>query len=114
MEIELIEVRQIVEDADQPRKHHDEETMQGLADSIRQHGVLQRPDPGSGHRAGVSEQLPAGRDRDAERVPVGDRPQPHRHAGRAQQGRRALEGSHADRVVTIAVHRSAQSRSRKT
>ena len=41
VEIELIEVRQIVEDPDQPRKHHDEETMQGLADSIRQHGVLQ-------------------------------------------------------------------------
>jgi ParB family transcriptional regulator, chromosome partitioning protein len=41
VEIELIEVGQIVEDPDQPRKHHDEESLQGLADSIRQHGVLQ-------------------------------------------------------------------------
>lgn len=41
MEIELIEVNRIVEDPDQPRKHHDEESLRGLADSIRQHGVLQ-------------------------------------------------------------------------
>lgn len=41
MEIELIEVAKIVEDPDQPRKHHDEESLQGLADSIRQHGMLQ-------------------------------------------------------------------------
>lgn len=41
MEVELIEVAQIVEDPDQPRKHHDEEGLRGLADSIRQHGMLQ-------------------------------------------------------------------------
>src|SRR5512143_1590722 len=41
VEIEFIEVARIVEDPDQPRKHHDEESLQGLADSIRQHGVLQ-------------------------------------------------------------------------
>ncbi len=41
MEIQYIEVAKIVEDSDQPRKHHDEEGLQGLADSIRQHGMLQ-------------------------------------------------------------------------
>jgi ParB family chromosome partitioning protein len=41
VEIELIEVARIVEDPDQPRKHNDEESLQGLADSIRQHGMLQ-------------------------------------------------------------------------
>jgi ParB family chromosome partitioning protein len=41
VEVELIEVAQIVEDPDQPRKHHDEEGLKGLADSIRQHGMLQ-------------------------------------------------------------------------
>jgi len=41
VEIELIPVDQIVEDPDQPRKHHDEEGLRGLADSIRQHGMLQ-------------------------------------------------------------------------
>lgn len=41
MEIRLIDVHQIVEDPDQPRKHHDEESLRGLADSIRQHGMLQ-------------------------------------------------------------------------
>jgi ParB family chromosome partitioning protein len=41
VQIELIEVTRIVEDPDQPRKHHDEESLQGLADSIRQHGLLQ-------------------------------------------------------------------------
>lgn len=41
VQIELIEVARIVEDPDQPRKHHDEESLQGLADSIRQHGMLQ-------------------------------------------------------------------------
>ncbi len=40
MEIQLIETSQIVEDTDQPRKHHSEESLQGLADSIRQHGML--------------------------------------------------------------------------
>ena len=40
MEIQLIETRQIIEDTDQPRKHHSEESLQGLADSIRQHGML--------------------------------------------------------------------------
>jgi ParB family chromosome partitioning protein len=41
MEIEQIEISRIVEDTEQPRKHHDEESLKGLADSIRQHGVLQ-------------------------------------------------------------------------
>jgi ParB family transcriptional regulator, chromosome partitioning protein len=41
MNIEQIEVTRIVEDPDQPRKRHDEESLQGLADSIRQHGMLQ-------------------------------------------------------------------------
>ncbi len=40
MEIKQIETAQIVEDTDQPRKHHSEESLQGLADSIRQHGML--------------------------------------------------------------------------
>jgi ParB family transcriptional regulator, chromosome partitioning protein len=38
--IQQIETSQIVEDTDQPRKHHSEESLQGLADSIRQHGML--------------------------------------------------------------------------
>lgn len=41
MEIELIETSRIVEDEDQPRKHYDPESLRGLADSIKQHGVLQ-------------------------------------------------------------------------
>lgn len=41
MEIQLIPIDRIVEDPDQPRKHQDEESLQGLADSIRQHGMLQ-------------------------------------------------------------------------
>ncbi len=41
MEVDLIPIERIVEDPDQPRKHHDEESLQGLADSIRQHGILQ-------------------------------------------------------------------------
>lgn len=40
MEVRQIELSQIVVDSDQPRKHHSEETLQGLADSLRQHGVL--------------------------------------------------------------------------
>jgi ParB family chromosome partitioning protein len=40
MEVELIPIEQIVEDPDQPRKGYDEESLQGLADSIRQHGLL--------------------------------------------------------------------------
>ncbi len=40
MNIQQIEVSLIVEDADQPRKIHSEESLQGLADSIRQHGML--------------------------------------------------------------------------
>jgi ParB family transcriptional regulator, chromosome partitioning protein len=41
MNVELIDITRIVEDPDQPRKHHDEEGLKGLADSIRQHGMLQ-------------------------------------------------------------------------
>jgi len=40
LEVKQIEVSRIVEDAEQPRKHHSEESLQGLADSIRQHGML--------------------------------------------------------------------------
>ena len=41
MEIQFIPVQQIVEDAEQPRKSMDQEALQGLADSIKQHGLLQ-------------------------------------------------------------------------
>lgn len=41
MEFELIEINRIVEDPEQPRKSFDAEALQGLAESIRQHGVLQ-------------------------------------------------------------------------
>lgn len=40
MEVKQIDLSHIVEDTDQPRKHHSEESLQGLADSIRQHGLL--------------------------------------------------------------------------
>lgn len=40
LDIQLIDVESIVEDAQQPRKHHSEETLRGLADSLRQHGML--------------------------------------------------------------------------
>ena len=40
MEIKLIDIKQIAVDPDQPRKHHSEESLQGLSDSIRQHGML--------------------------------------------------------------------------
>lgn len=40
MEVQQIAVNLIIEDPDQPRKHHSEESLQGLADSIRQHGML--------------------------------------------------------------------------
>ena len=40
MEVKQIDISQIVVDNDQPRKHYSEETLQGLADSIRQHGML--------------------------------------------------------------------------
>ena len=40
MEVKLIPVERIVEDPEQPRKHQDEEGLNGLADSIRQHGML--------------------------------------------------------------------------
>lgn len=40
MEVQQIAVQRIVEDPEQPRKHHNEESLQGLADSIRQHGML--------------------------------------------------------------------------
>ena len=41
MEIEYIEIGRIVEDPDQPRRRLDDEALHGLADSLRQHGVLQ-------------------------------------------------------------------------
>lgn len=40
MKVQQIELDQIVEDPQQPRKHHSEESLRGLADSIRQHGLL--------------------------------------------------------------------------
>lgn len=40
MNIQQIETNLIVEDTDQPRKHQSEESLRGLADSIRQHGML--------------------------------------------------------------------------
>jgi ParB family chromosome partitioning protein len=40
MEVLNIEIKRISEDPLQPRKHHSEESLQGLADSIRQHGML--------------------------------------------------------------------------
>ena len=40
MEIKQIEIKQIAVDPEQPRKHHSEESLQGLSDSIRQHGML--------------------------------------------------------------------------
>jgi len=40
LEVKQIEPSLIVEDSDQPRKQHSEESLQGLADSIRQHGML--------------------------------------------------------------------------
>ncbi len=40
MDLRLIERTRISEDPDQPRKHLSEEALQGLADSIRQHGML--------------------------------------------------------------------------
>lgn len=40
MDVKLVPIEQIVEDPDQPRKGFDEEVLHGLADSIRQHGLL--------------------------------------------------------------------------
>lgn len=40
VDLQAIEVSRIVEDPDQPRKAIDDAALQGLADSIRQHGVL--------------------------------------------------------------------------
>lgn len=51
MEIRAIPLQLIIADTTQPRKHHDEESLRGLADSIRQHGLLNpitvTPIPGS-------------------------------------------------------------------
>lgn len=40
MDLQRIELSRIVEDPDQPRKAIDDAALQGLADSIKQHGVL--------------------------------------------------------------------------
>ena len=40
MELRIIEISRIVEDPDQPRRALDDATLASLADSIRQHGVL--------------------------------------------------------------------------
>lgn len=40
MTVQHIRIEQIVEDTEQPRKHYNEESLKGLADSIRQHGML--------------------------------------------------------------------------
>lgn len=41
VEVRMIPVSQIVEDPDQPRREMDPESLQGLAESLRQHGMLQ-------------------------------------------------------------------------
>ncbi len=41
VEVRMIPVSQIVEDPEQPRRDMDTESLQGLADSLRQHGMLQ-------------------------------------------------------------------------
>ncbi len=41
MRLEIIGIEKISEDPDQPRQHTNAETLEALADSIRQHGVLQ-------------------------------------------------------------------------
>ncbi len=52
MTLQMIELDTILLDPEQPRRQHDDEALQGLSDSIRQHGLLQpivvRPVPGSG------------------------------------------------------------------
>ncbi len=40
MEVQLIPLEQIVEDPNQPRKGYDEESLYGLAESIRRYGIL--------------------------------------------------------------------------
>lgn len=40
MDIKLIALNQIVEDPDQPRRGYDEESLQGLAESIRRYGLI--------------------------------------------------------------------------
>jgi ParB family chromosome partitioning protein len=40
LDVQQIPIHRIAEDPAQPRKHHSEESLQGLADSIRQHGML--------------------------------------------------------------------------
>lgn len=40
MEVKLVPIDQIVEDPDQPRKGYDEESLHGLAESIRRYGLL--------------------------------------------------------------------------
>jgi len=41
MEIRMIEIEKIVEDSEQPRREMDNEALDGLAESIRQYGILQ-------------------------------------------------------------------------
>ncbi len=40
MEVKLIPIDQIVEDPDQPRRGYDEESLAGLAESIRRYGII--------------------------------------------------------------------------
>ena len=40
MELKFIAIEKVIEDPDQPRKVLDEAALAGLADSIRQHGLL--------------------------------------------------------------------------
>ena len=40
MDLQILDVTRIVEDPDQPRRALDDTTLAGLADSIRQHGIL--------------------------------------------------------------------------
>ena len=52
-----VDIQKIDINKEQPRKHFDEEKMRDLADSIRQHGILQ---PLSVRRVGTGYELVAG------------------------------------------------------
>ncbi len=53
MEIRQIAVANIAPDQDQPRRQHSEESLQGLADSIKQHGLLHPITVSPGHAQGT-------------------------------------------------------------
>ncbi len=53
MEIRQIAVASIAPDHEQPRRQHSEESLQGLADSIKQHGLLHPITVSPGHGPGT-------------------------------------------------------------